>query len=68
MKKTLIFVICNFLSLIAVMKLLILLNKGDLIYNILALAGIVILLSLVVKTRLFTTFNFKNKNNNEKNS
>jgi hypothetical protein len=55
--KILIAVLGNFLSLIALMKLLITFNKGDLIYNILALAGIVILLSVLVKTRLFTKFN-----------
>jgi hypothetical protein len=65
--KILVATLGNFLSLLALMKLLITLNKGDLIYNILALSGIVILLSVVVKTRLFTKFNFKTKTN-EKNS
>ncbi len=62
MKKVLAFVIGNFLSLVAFMKLLITLNKGDLIYNVLALAGIVLLGALLIKTRAFTKFNFKNKN------
>lgn len=67
--KILVATLGNFLSLLALMKLLITLNKGDLIYNILALSGIVILLSVVVKTRLFTKFNFKTKTKtNEKNS
>lgn len=44
------------------------LNKGNLPINIMALTGVIIMFYLVLKTRLFTKFNFKNKNENEKNS
>lgn len=68
LKKTLLSVILLFISVLTMMKLLISLNKGDLILNILAIAGIVILVYLIIETRLFTNFNFKTKNKNEKNS
>jgi hypothetical protein len=65
LKKILVSTILTFLSIIATMKLLISLNKGDLVLNTLAIAGVVNIIYLVIKTRVFTNFNFKK---NEKNS
>ena len=52
--KILIAIILNFLSLIAMMKLLTSLNVGDLFANLLAIIGIIILTSLVVNTDFYT--------------
>lgn len=66
LKKILVSAILTFISIIVMMKLLITLNKGDLILNTLAIAGIVTLVYIITKTRVFTNFNLKTKNKNEK--
>jgi phosphotransferase system glucose/maltose/N-acetylglucosamine-specific IIC component len=68
MKKILISVLLCFLSLIGIMKLLILFNRPDLVTNLLAICGIVILVYTIIITRAFTKFNLKKNQNNEKNS
>lgn len=67
-KKIMLAILGTFLSIIAFMKLLTSLNEGNLILNTLAIAGIVSLVFLIIKTRLFTKLNFKTKNKNEENS
>lgn len=54
--KIIIAIILNFLSVIAVMKLLTSLNAGDVFFNILAIIGIAIVVSLFVNTELYTKF------------
>jgi len=57
-----------FLSVLAVMKLLIPLNKGNTIGTICAMVGIATIIIIIIKTRLFTNFTFKTKKQDEKDS
>lgn len=54
--KILIAILLNFLNVIAIMKLLTSLNVGNLFLNILAIIGLVLLLSLLVNTQFYTKF------------
>jgi hypothetical protein len=57
--KYLISVVLTFLSVLAFMKLLFLLNKGNTIANIFAIIGIFLLGYLIIKTKLFTQIKSK---------
>lgn len=59
--KYLISVILTFLSVLAFMKLLFLLNKGNTVANVFAVIGIFLLGYLIIKTKLFTQIKFKSK-------
>lgn len=59
--KILISVVLTFLSVLAFMKLLFLLNKGDTIANIFAIIGIFLLGYVIIKTKLFTQIKSKTK-------
>lgn len=59
--KYLISVTLTFLSVLAFMKLLFLLNKGNTIANVFAVIGIFLLGYLIIKTKLFTQIKFKSK-------
>ncbi len=59
-----------FLTVLAVMELLIPLNRGDNARTIIAIAGLAVIIIILIKTRVFTkfNFNFKNKKQDEKDS
>lgn len=59
--KYLISIVFTFLSVLAFMKLLFLLNKGNTIANVFAVIGIFLLGYLIIKTKLFTQIKFKSK-------
>lgn len=59
--KVLISVVLTFLSVLAFMKLLFLLNKGDTMANIFAIIGIFLLGYVIIKTKLFTQIKSKTK-------
>lgn len=59
--KYLISVVLTFLSVLAFMKLLFLLNKGNTIANVFAIIGIFLLGYLIIKTKLFTQIKSKTK-------
>ena len=59
--KYLISIAFTFLSVLAFMKLLFLLNKGNTVANVLAVIGIFLLGYLIIKTKLFTQIKFKSK-------
>jgi len=52
-------VLLCFFSLIGIMKLLVTLNKGNLMLNTLAIVGIVFLITIIIKSRMFTKNPFK---------
>lgn len=54
-----------FLTVLAVMKLLIPLNRGNNVATILAITGLAVIIIILIKTRVFTQFNFKNKKDEE---
>ena len=50
-----------FLTALAVMKLVIPLNKGNNIATICAIAGLAVIIIILIKTRVFTRLTFKKK-------
>jgi threonine/homoserine/homoserine lactone efflux protein len=59
MKKYFIVPVGIFLSIIAMMNLITLLNKANTLVNVLAILGIVLVLYIAIKTKLFTNFKYK---------
>ena len=57
--KYLISIVLTFLSVLAFMKLLFLLNKGNTVANVFAIIGIFLLGYLIIKTKLFTQIKLK---------
>lgn len=55
-------------TILLTMKLLMLLNIGNIIYNSISLISLFIIWYLYFKTKFYTQFKFKNKKQNEKNS
>lgn len=60
-KNIVVVILGTYFSVLIFMKLLIYLNKGDLLLNALAIAGIILLFFLIVKTQMFTNFKFRKK-------
>lgn len=60
-KNIVVVILGTYFSVLIFMKLLISLNKGDLFLNALAIAGIILLFFLIVKTQMFTNFKFRKK-------
>ena len=59
--KYLISIVLTFLSVLAFMKLLFLLNKGNTVANVFAIIGIFLLGYIIARTKLFTQLNLKKK-------
>lgn len=57
--KYLISIVLTFLSVLAFMKLLFLLNKGNTVANVFAIIGIFLLGYIIIKTKLFTQIKLK---------
>lgn len=60
-KNIVVVILGTYFSVLIFMKLLIYLNKGDLLLNALAIAGIILLFFLIVKTQMFTNFKSRKK-------
>lgn len=56
-------IISLFITIIILMKSLSLLNKGSIILPILGIIGIYLIIYINIKTKFFTNFKFKNKQN-----
>ena len=63
--RILISILLSFFSVVAVMKLLTSLNKGNLIYNTIAIVGLFFVVYFTIRTKCYTNFNFKTKKDEE---
>lgn len=61
MQKITISIILLFISTILIMKSLFLLNKANTLYNIIGIISIMSICYIIIKTRIFTKFNKKQK-------
>lgn len=60
-------IILIFLCIMAIMKLFILMNKGNVILFVLGMLGVFLVLGIILESRLFTKNPFKTKKKDEKN-